>query len=84
MLKVTTLSALLFVALANSPTFADQPDPAFLQKALSAVQAQRNQAADVQAALEARLAIVSDDLSQAKKRIKELEDKSPSPASPQK
>lgn len=64
--------------LAASPVFAQQqaPDPAFLQRALSAMQAQRNQAMDAAAVQQARADGLADDLAKAQTRIKELEEKS--------
>lgn len=72
------LSALfLFSAM---PAFAQQaPDPAFLQRALGAVEQQRNQALNSQAVAEARAAGLSDDLAKAQARIKEMETKSEKP-----
>lgn len=52
-----------------------QPDTDFMSKALNALQGQRNQALDNQAALEAKLAQTTDQLNKAKDKIKELEDK---------
>jgi len=68
--------ALLFV-LFTAPVFAQQqpPDSAFMQRALGALQAQRNQAMDVAASSEARAAGLADELSKAKDHIKELEAK---------
>jgi hypothetical protein len=51
------------------------PDPAFLQKALSAMQAQRNQAMDALAVSDAKAQMVAEDLAKANTRIKELEPK---------
>lgn len=52
-----------------------QPDPALLQRAANALQAQRNQAMDALAVAEARGAGLADDLAKAQARIKELEPK---------
>lgn len=61
------------LAVLASPAFAQQqPDPAFLQRALAAMQAQRNQAQDIAAEREAQLAV---ELAKAQARIKELEAK---------
>jgi TolA-binding protein len=54
---------------------AQQADPAFLQRAITAVQTQRNLAMDAQAVAEARVASLTDDLTKAQARIKELEAK---------
>jgi len=59
-----------------SPAFAQQqPDPAFLQRALASMQSQRNQAMDALAVSEAKSAGLADDLAKAQIRIKELDDK---------
>ena len=64
---------LLLVALAfASPAIAQQPDPAFLQRALIALQAQRNAAMDQSASETARANGLADDLAKAQARIKEL------------
>ena len=70
-------SALLFVPAAGSAQ--QTPDPAFLQKALTAMQAQRNQASDAQAVLEARLSMANEELAKAKDKIKEMEAKAKPP-----
>lgn len=74
----------LALVLFASPAFAQQPDPAFLQKAIAAFQFQRNQALDALAISEAKAAIAAEDLAKAKARIKELEpkpdEKAPPPA----
>jgi hypothetical protein len=63
--------ALLFM-LAASPAFGQQqPDAQFLQRAIAALQAQRNQALDAAASAEARAAGLADDLAKAQTRIKE-------------
>ena len=68
---------ILAFALLATPAFAQQqsPDPAFLQRALGAMQAQRNQAMDAAAVNEAKAAGLADDLAKAQARIKELESK---------
>jgi hypothetical protein len=74
------MKRLLFVLslLLISPAIAQQsPDPAFLQAAVTALQAQRNAANDNAAALEAKLNIATADLAKANARIKELEPKEP-------
>jgi len=66
----------LFVALAliSSPALAQQqPDPAFLQRALSAIEQQRNAALNAQAVAEAGQATLADENSKLKARIQELE-----------
>lgn len=67
----------ILLAVLATPAFAQQqpPDPAFLQRALVAMQAQRNQAMDSAAVMEAKLAAAADELTKANARIKELESK---------
>lgn len=63
--------------LSTLPAFAQhQPaDPAFLQRAISAMQAQRNQAMDAAAVLQARADGLQDELSKAQAKLKELDEK---------
>lgn len=58
-----------------APAVAQQPDAAFLQRAISAVQTQRNVAMDAAAVAEARVAAVTEELNKAQARVKELEAK---------
>lgn len=67
-------SLLLLLALGTS-ALAQQPDPIFLQKAIAAVQTQRNLAMDTAAVAEAKVAQLTEELTKAQARIKELEDK---------
>jgi hypothetical protein len=70
-MKIATVAVILAIA---SPAIAQQqPDPAFLQRAVNALQAQRNQALDAAAIAQARAAGLTDDLAKAQERIKELE-----------
>jgi hypothetical protein len=63
----------LFVA---TPALAQQaPDAAFLQRAITVLQGQRNQAMDAQAVAAAQVATLTDHLAKAKARIMELEPK---------
>lgn len=59
----------------SSASYAEQADPAFLQRAVQALQAQRNAALDAQAVAEAKVAGLTEDLNTAKLRIKGFEDK---------
>lgn len=52
-----------------------QTDPAVLQRAIAAIQLQRNAAWDAAASAEIRAAGLADDLAKAQARIKELEPK---------
>lgn len=70
----------LFLVLVSSTAFAQQqPDPAFLQKAIVALQAQRNQALDAYAVDEAKIATLNEEIAKANTRIKELEPKPEAP-----
>jgi hypothetical protein len=72
--------AILLLLLAASPASAQQqPDPQFMQRAIAALQTQRNQALDTAAGAEARAAGLADDLARAQARIKELEQKQEAP-----
>lgn len=78
-LPLTTIGCCIVLIAATAPrscAHAQQaPDPAFLQRALSALQAQRNAAMDSQVVAEARAAGLTEDLAKANARIKELETK---------
>lgn len=69
--------ALLAAASATSALAqqAQPPDPAFLQRALTAMQGQRNQAMDALAISEAKTAGVAEELAKTTARVKELEAK---------
>lgn len=70
------MKRILFLAsLLSTPAFAQQPDPAVLQRAITVLQAQRNQALDSAASEAVRAEGLSDDLAKARARIKELEPK---------
>lgn len=75
---------LAILALLATPALAQQqpPDPAFLQRFLGAMQAQRNQALDVAAVGEAKAQGLAEDLAKAQARIKELEQNKPSDKKP--
>lgn len=74
MIRRFIAAALLLAPLAAN---AQQPDPAFMQKTIGALQAQRNEAMDWRAALEAKLALATDENAKLLARIKELEAKLP-------
>jgi hypothetical protein len=64
------------ISLFETAAFAQQPlDSAFMQNALTALQAQRNGALDQEAVCEANGKKVADTLKTAQDRVKELEDK---------
>jgi hypothetical protein len=69
------------ILLLASPAFAQQQpnDTAFQQRAIAALQAQRNQAMDNAAAQQARADGLAADLATAQARIKELEPKPDAP-----
>lgn len=71
-MRAALIALLILLA---SPVFAQQPDPIFLQKAITAVQTQRNLAMDAAAVAEAKLAQATEELTKANARIKELEPK---------
>lgn len=54
---------------------AQQVDPVFLQRAIAAVQTQRNLAMDAAAVAEAKTALVTEERDKAQARVKELEAK---------
>lgn len=56
-------------------THAQPVDPAFMQRAIAALQAQRNAAQDATVVAEAKAAGIADELVKAQTRIKELEAK---------
>lgn len=66
---------ILALSLLATPAFAQQqqPDPAFLQRVLSTMQAQRNQATDALAVSDTRIAVLQEELEKIKARVKELE-----------
>lgn len=66
----------VFLILFTSPVWAQQPDPAFLQRAIAALQTQRNAAMDAAAVAEAKVAAVTEERDKAQARVKELEAKS--------
>lgn len=73
------MKILAILILFISPAFAQQayspPDPVFLQRAISSIEAQRNQALTAQAIAEAKLAGAIEELTKTNARIKELEEK---------
>lgn len=54
---------------------AQQPDPVFLQRAIAAVQTQRNMALDAAAVAEAKAVLITEELNKVQMRVKELEAK---------
>ena len=72
MLKKLLIASTLFIP---AVAYAQQPDPTFLQHAVTALQSQRNAALDAQAVAEAKVAGLTDELAKANKQVKELNDK---------
>lgn len=77
MIRLAFAAALLIA----TPALAQQapPDPAFLQKAAGALQAQRNTALDAQAVAEARAAMLADEVAALKKQVEDLKPKAEPP-----
>lgn len=73
--KILIGSTLVFVSTASFAQQAQQPDPAFLQRAINSLQTQRNGALDSAAIAEAKAAGLADDLAKANAKVKELEAK---------
>lgn len=70
--------ASLLVLLVVSPALAQQqPDPAFLQKAIIAMQAQRNAAQDSAAAESARAAMLADEVARLNAELDKLRSEPP-------
>lgn len=69
--KILIISAVLVSAVAAQ---AQQADPVFLQRAVAALQLQRNSALDAQVVAEAKVTGLTEELSKANAKIKELED----------
>lgn len=74
---IRTVVALAAAMLLITSAFAQQqqPDPAFLQRALDSVAMQRNNALNAAAIAEAKAGTLEDQLAKAQARIKELEPK---------
>jgi hypothetical protein len=72
-----SLCALVFSLITVAAAAAQQPDAAFMQRALASLQAQRNGAMDAAAAAEAKAGLLTDELAKAQARLKQLEPKNP-------
>lgn len=70
MLRAVVITAAVLLL---SPAHAQPADPAFLQRVVPTLQAQRNQALDAAAAAEARVSAITEELGKAQARIRELE-----------
>lgn len=64
---------------AASPCAAQQADQQFLNRAIQALQTQRNGALDAQATAEARLSLALDEVTQLKDRVRKLEGEKAAP-----
>lgn len=73
MTRIIVVSGLAYLLLNTVAFGQQQPDPAFLQRSISIVQAQRNQALDSVAFLAAKVDGLTEELTKAQARIKELE-----------
>lgn len=79
MIRALVVATLLAAA---SPALAQQPDAATMQKAVSIIQAQRNQALDAQVGAEIRASTLADENAKLKARVQELEARLPKDATP--
>jgi hypothetical protein len=74
--KLFIVSAIvLFASGASAQQAVAPPDAAFMQRAITSLQTQRNTALDNQAVAEAKATGLTEDLAKANAKIKELEDK---------
>jgi hypothetical protein len=73
--KFFIVSAIVLFASGASAQTTMAPDAAFMQRAITSLQAQRNTALDNQAVAEAKASGLAEDLTKANTKIKELEDK---------
>jgi TolA-binding protein len=71
MLRIVLLVLLFWT---TSFALAQQADPVFMQRAISALQTQRNSALDAQVVAEAKVTGLTEDLNKANAKIKELEE----------
>lgn len=75
------IRAVLLLALLAAPAFAQQsPDPAALQKAILALQSQRNAALDQAAGFQVQAATLAEENDKLKKQVEELQKKAESKA----
>lgn len=73
------LRILILIIAFSSPALAQQDDSALIRKALDIVANQRNQALGDAAVWQAKAMLISEDLTKAQARIKELETKNEGP-----
>lgn len=82
-MRIATAAAILCALVL--PAFAQQPpDVATLQKAITVIQAQRNQAYDAQAGAEVRAATLAEENAKLKAQVQELEAKAKKPEAEEK
>lgn len=72
-----SLAAAILTALVQSALAQQQPDIPMLQKAVTVIQAQRNQALDAQAGAEVRAATLAEENARLKAQIAEMEKTAP-------
>jgi hypothetical protein len=77
-------AAILASGIHAARTQQQPPDPAFMQKAIAALQAQRNTALDAQAMAESRAAMLADEVVSLKRQIDDLKKKAEPEAPPSK
>jgi hypothetical protein len=70
---IKKISVTIIALLIAAPAFAQGADPAFMQRAITVLQQQRNNALDAQAAAEAKASGLTEDLNKALAKIKELD-----------
>jgi hypothetical protein len=68
-MKLLVVALLLMI---STSAFAQQPDPAFLQRVLTSLQSQRNQAMDNLAASEAKSAMATEQIGAARGQVSKL------------
>jgi hypothetical protein len=76
-LALATCLILVSGSYAQQPAAGGQPDPAFLQKAVQALQIQRNNEADQRAVAEARGAMLQDEVTKLQKELAEAKKVAP-------
>jgi cell division protein FtsB len=82
MIRLTLLALALLTASAHAQQ--QPPDPAFMQRALSAMQTQRNQAMDQAAIAQAQAAQAQEEVAKLRAEIEQLKKPATDPAAPAK
>jgi len=78
MLRIALIAAFAVVLMPYALA-QQRPDPAFLEKALTSMEAQRNSAMNAHAATEARLALANEEIARLKAEIEKLTPKKEAP-----